>query len=140
MKTVPSSSGLRLPKARSGVLTPSHARAKKQEREAAHRMLVAGSGNGRVKGDCRMKGVVRLECKTTSKVSYALSRDLVQRIEAAAVAGGEVPAFEIEFCDKQGRKECSVLVVPSWVLEELIVREQNNNADVSTSIPSPSRR
>ena len=111
---------LKIAKSKQGQLTPSHSRAKQQEAEAAKRMMVAGSGNQRVKGDCRLRKIVRLECKTTKQKSYALTRDLVQRIERSAVAGDETPAFEIEFCDEQGNKEMSLLVMPSWALEEFI--------------------
>ena len=117
---------LKIPKAAQGALTPSHARAKKQELEAAKRLLVRGSGCGSVKGDVRLKGITRLECKTTKHKSFALSRELVERIESAAMGAGEVPAFEIEFCSEDGVKELSCLVMPTWVLNEYL----NNQNDV----------
>ena len=111
---------LRIPKDRQGALTPSHSRAKEQELEAAQRFLVKGSGNGDTKGDVRLKRIVRLECKTTKRKSYAITRELVEKIEASALATGEAPAFEIEFCTPQGKKIMSCLVMPTWVLSEYI--------------------
>lgn len=98
--------------------SPSHTRAKEQEREIAAR-LVPRSGAGDVKGDVRVKNVLRIECKTTKNKSFSVTLDMLRKIEDAAVSAGEMPALIIEFNDGQGNKIGDVAVVPSYVLNEL---------------------
>ena len=113
----------------SGKLTPSHLRSKAQEREAAQRMvMVPGSGNGAVKGDCRLKSIVRLECKTTRNKSFSVTRGMLEKIEAAAVMSAETPALEIEFCDKHGNPQLSCLIMPKWALTEFIQMKRQEEA------------
>jgi hypothetical protein len=50
------------------------------------------------KGDVRKRGDVRVECKTTSKGSYALKRSEIMKIASEALMGGaEDWAMQIEF-------------------------------------------
>jgi hypothetical protein len=44
---------------------------------------------------------------------------MVEQIEAAALATGELPAILIEFNDGAGKPIKEVAVVPSYVLQEL---------------------
>jgi Holliday junction resolvase len=70
------------------------------------------------KGDVRVAGVIRIECKTTSAKSFSITRDMIDRISDAAVASGEVPAIVVEFL-QDGMPAMSVAVVPIWVLHAL---------------------
>jgi Holliday junction resolvase len=98
-----------------------HRRSPKAERERAKSIggeVVRGSGSGKwEKADVRVRGVMRLEHKTTTKNSFSVTREMISKIEAAAMSGGEMPVIEIEFIDANGRKLSSVCVVPVYVLE-----------------------
>ncbi len=101
--------------------TDSHIRADKQEEEWATRLQggvrVPGSGAGWRKGDVE-GSVWRLECKTTGKNSFTVTREMIQKIEEAALAHSQVPALVIEFNDN-GKKVMEVAIVPTWVLENV---------------------
>lgn len=104
-------------------LTRSHRRAPKMEREVAERSggrLVARSGAGEVKGDVRIKGVARIECKVTKNKSFSVTLDMLEKIEAAGAEGAELPILVIEFVDEQGRKIKDVAVCPTYVLDSLV--------------------
>jgi hypothetical protein len=108
--------------ARKANLTQSHRRAPKQEAEIAKRVggrLTPGSGSGAVKGDVRVKGVVRIECKTTKNKSFSVTLDMLEKIEEAAASGGELPVLIIEFIDDRGRKIKEVAVCPTYVLDSI---------------------
>jgi len=100
-----------------------HRRAPKQEKECAKRIggtITPRSGAGDVKGDVRIKGYARIECKTTLQKSFSITRELVRKIEEAALASqGELPAFCIEFLNPDGERDCEIAVVPVFVLEML---------------------
>jgi hypothetical protein len=99
--------------------TASHVRADAQEEEWAERIggrRVPGSGSGPRKGDVE-SGVWRLECKTTGKKSFTVTREMIQKIEEAALAHGETPAIIVEFNDGNGKKEIEVAIIPTWVLD-----------------------
>jgi Holliday junction resolvase len=101
---------------------PSHKRAKKQEREVAKKLggcRTPGSGNGDIKGDVRVKGFVRIECKTTGKRSFAVTMDMIEKIEAAALSAGEIPVLVVEFNDGMGHRLREVAVVPTYAIEHL---------------------
>ena len=105
-----------------GNLSNSHRRAPKQEASWAARLKgerVAASGAREVKGDVRVKRVLRLEAKTTKNKSFSVTLDMVQKIEAAAISGGELPAIVVEFTDGFGRVLGEVAVVPTYVLDEI---------------------
>lgn len=103
--------------------TAAHKRAPKQEKAWAKKgggKLTPGSGNKAVKGDVqKYRGVVRLECKTTSRNSFAISRKLIKTIEESALAHGEVPAIIIEFLHENGQPAHEIAVVPTYVLDML---------------------
>ena len=108
--------------ARTRNLTKSHRRSRDQERELAAKLggrVTPASGAGQVKGDVRVRGLMRIECKTTCKASFSVTRDMVRKIEAAALSGSEVPAIVVEFND-DGRKVMEVAVVPLYVLQGLV--------------------
>lgn len=107
-----------------GVKTSSHFRAPRQEKQAAQRLggeVVKGSGSGFEKGDVRVKGVMRLEAKCTKNKSFSVTREMISKIEAAALSAGdgEVPAMIIEFLSQDGKPLHEVAVVPTWVLDAI---------------------
>jgi hypothetical protein len=116
---------LKIPKRFAGVKTISHARSPKQEKDLAKRLgarRVGGSGCGTVKGDVRLKRVVRIECKNTLKDSFRVTFGMLEKIEHAALGSDELPVIQIEFVDAKGviRKDCCV--VPSYVLDILTAK------------------
>lgn len=99
-----------------------HFRAPDQEREIALRIggtTTPASGALDIKGDVRIKSVARIECKTTANKSFSVTREMVRKIEEAALGSGEVPALVVEFISPTGCPELSVAVVPIWVLDSL---------------------
>lgn len=94
-------------------------RSPRQERELVAR-LTPRSGAGSVKGDIRLKGIVRVEAKTTSKNSFSVTKKMLDQIEDAALATGEMPAIVIEFLDADGHPYREICVVPSYVLDNII--------------------
>lgn len=103
-------------------LNPSQIRAKKQEREVAKRLqgrLTPASGAKEEKGDVRVRGVARIECKTTKHKSFSVTLEMAQKIEEAAISTGEMPILLIEFIDDTGKPLGELAVVPSYLLEEL---------------------
>lgn len=108
---------------RTANLSPSHRRAPKQENEIAKLIKgrkTAASGAKDVKGDVRLRKVVRIECKTTKNKSFSVTLDMIETLEEAAVLTGEMPIFIIEFNDGKGRKLKDIAVCPSYVLDTLI--------------------
>lgn len=101
----------------------SHRRAPKMEKSLARRLggeTVPGSGSGNQKGDIkRCHGVFRIECKTTKNKSFSVTRDMIRKIEEAALPNREVPAIVIEFIDDTGKPQMEVAVVPMWSLESI---------------------
>lgn len=100
----------------------SHARSPQQELELANRVggrVTRGSGSGNEKGDVRVDKVIRIEAKTTKNKSFSVTQDIVNKIEAAALPNGEVPAIVVEFIDEEGRRLHELAVVPTYVLDAL---------------------
>lgn len=103
----------------------SHRHAPKMEREMAARLggrTVRGSGSGKEKGDVRVKGLLRVEAKCTKRDSFSITGPMLDKIEAAAVGAGEIPAVVVEFVDEAGKPVRSVAVMPMWAFEELTAR------------------
>lgn len=110
---------------RTANLSKSHKRAPKQEQSLALRLkglLTPASGSRDVKGDVRIKRVLRLEAKTTKNKSFSVTLEMVRKIEEAAASGAELPAIIVEFNDGFGRPICEVAVVPTYVLDEIAER------------------
>ena len=102
--------------------TQSHKRAKKQEVGLAKRLkghLTPGSGNKSIKGDVRVKGIVRIEAKTTQNKSFSVTLKMIEQIENAALSANELPIIAIEFNDGFGNRLKDICVCPSYVLEAL---------------------
>lgn len=101
--------------------TKSHKRAKKQEKEIATRIggkLVPRSGAGDTKGDCRIRGILRIEAKTTKHKSFSITQEMLDKIEEAATETGEMPVIVVEF-NEGGRKVREIAVCPTYVLDAL---------------------
>lgn len=95
-------------------------RSRRQEAALAVRVggvVTRGSGNGIMKGDVRVKGIVRIEAKSTKKKSFSITQDMITKIEHAAISAGELPVVVVEFVG--GGKTRTVCVVPMWVLDML---------------------
>lgn len=116
---------MKIPKRIIGKHYTAQKRSAKQESELASRAggkIVRGSGRGNEKGDVRVKGVVRIEAKTTSKASFSITSEMVSKIELAAVSAGEAPAIVVEFLNARGKPIHELAVVPMWVLDALTSR------------------
>lgn len=99
--------------------SPSHARAVQQEKLAAKRTggkRTPASGAGPQKGDVRLKGFLRIECKTTRHASFSVTSEMLDKLEAAAAPAGEVPMLEVEL--ELGKRRAVVL--PQWALELVV--------------------
>lgn len=93
----------------------SQKRSQQQEKKVAEELggkVQKGSGSSDfAKGDVRKMGSARVECKTTSKKSYALKLQEIQKITTEAIQGGmEGWAMQIEFQGQMGgRKKVAVI-------------------------------
>lgn len=94
-----------------------------QEKKLAKKLdngfRVPGSGRGRQKGDVRVPGALRIECKATQHKSFSITQDMLRKIDEAAAATGEVPIVQVDFLDDDGKITNSVIVAPIWVLPRI---------------------
>lgn len=72
----------------------------------------------------RVKGVARIECKTTLHKSFSVTLEMVNKIQDAANSAGEVPILLVEFNDGRGKKLGEVAVIPSYCLDEFVSRKK----------------
>lgn len=108
-------------------LSNSHRRSKRQEKQLSLAMSAKqtpASGSRDVKGDLRIKRVTRIEAKTTDKKSFSVTREMVDKIETAAVTSGEVPAIIVEFNDGISRALKSVAIIPLYALQTLLENQK----------------
>lgn len=107
--------------------SPAHRRSPKQESMLAKRgkgKLTPGSGNKTHKGDViKYNGIFRIEAKCTNNKSFSVTRDMIKKIEDAALPAGELPAIIIEFIDGRGRPTQEIAVVPTYVLDSINIRD-----------------
>ena len=114
---------MKVPKRIGGEKSVAARRSPKQESDLAKRIggrVVRGSGRGNEKGDVRVKGVLRIEAKTTSKGSFRVTKEMAEKIEMQAMSSGECPAIVVEFLGKDGKPEHELAVVPVWVLDAIV--------------------
>lgn len=108
---------------RDGINRLSHKRSPKQEKALAKRgqgRVTPASGASYQKGDVKKyNGILRIEAKTTKAKSFSVTREMVKKIEDAALPNGELPAIVVEFLGETGKPEMEVLVVPSYVLDDI---------------------
>jgi hypothetical protein len=101
----------------------SYRRSRKQEKELATRLggkKTLASGSKSEKGDVRVRGVLRIEAKTTKHKSFSVTLEMIRQIEEAALGSNELPCIVIEFNDGAGKKVKEVAVVPTYILDELV--------------------
>jgi hypothetical protein len=75
-------------------------RSREQEKQVAKDLsgrITPGSGCGNLKGDVRVRGSYRIECKNTQKNSYSLKRSEIEKIEDQAVTYSETGIMIIRF-------------------------------------------
>ncbi len=107
-----------LPKRLTGQ-TPSHARSKVQEKETANRTggkVIHRSGAGLIKGDVRIKGVARIENKTTKHNSYSVTTETIDKLYAAVAGSKEIPIMQVELNGGTHK----FLILPDMYLEDII--------------------
>ena len=96
-------------------------RSRKQERECAKKFggkVTPRSGAGAFeKGDVRIKGLARVECKTTTKKSFSVTKEIIEKMEGAAMPAGELPVLEIEFL---GNYKNKLYIMPEWAFSLLM--------------------
>lgn len=83
---------------------------------------VRGSGCGSEKGDVRVKGICRIELKTTSKLSFRVDRKIIDKIQNSVIGTGEIPCIVVEFIDGNGKILDSVSVIKTIDLKRLLDR------------------
>ena len=97
----------------------SHSYAKRHEKEIAEDIgghTTKGSGSGNEKGDVRVDGLFRVECKCTKNKSYSLKLETLQKIEEESLSSGETPLLNLRFIDDVGNKKAGYYLVPEEFL------------------------
>jgi hypothetical protein len=111
-----------------GTVHKSQQRSKYQEKSTAKALggrVTKASGSGIFeKADVRVKGIIRVESKTTIHRSFSVTQAIIDKIENQALAAGELPAMDIEILG--GQRACYVL--PRWALESLVTQVQELQA------------
>lgn len=109
---------LAIPKRLQG-MSPSHNRAKVQEKETAKRIggvQTKGSGSGHVKGDVRLKGMIRVENKTTKNKSFSVTCEHIDKLKDAVFGSGEIPMMQVEINSGSHK----FVVIPDTFLDFLL--------------------
>ena len=76
-----------------------------------------------MKGDVRLRGVVRVECKTTANKSFSVTKEIVDKLEAACFGAGEIPLIQVEICSGAHR----LIVMPDWALDLIMEAMRSRN-------------
>lgn len=97
----------------------SQRKSQQQERRVAEELggrTQPGSGSGDfAKGDVRVKGEIRAECKTTSAASYSLKlADLVKIHREAALGKLEMPVMSVQFQGPVGTSHRYAVIDWEW--------------------------
>ncbi len=80
------------------------------------------SGAKEIKGDVRLKGLLRIECKATEKSIYLLSYRVIDKIKEQALSCAELPCVQVDFIGDISKK---VYIMEMFTLpEDLINRYQ----------------
>jgi hypothetical protein len=108
----------------------------KQERRVAD--LVGGkntpaSGAKEIKGDIRLKGLLRVECKATEKPEYILTHKVIDKIKEQALTCAELPCVQVDFLGETIRK---VYILEMFTLPEEVV----NNFQLTTSLIAANKK
>jgi len=100
--------------------TDSQKRSRKQEKRLARDLggrVQPASGAGSAKGDVRVAGDVRAECKLTRAKSFNLKLSDLEKIEGEA-SGEEMPLLHLEFQGVSPHKK--YVVLPYWAFQSLM--------------------
>ena len=93
---------------------------KKQEKEIADKIggkvSKASGAGGYQKADVRKFGVVRIECKSTSKKSFRVDEKMIDKLERDCFGANEIPIIAIEILS--GKRKC--YVIRDYVLDFLL--------------------
>lgn len=110
-------------------------RSRVQEKATAERLhgrvTRASGATPYEKADVRVKGLYRVECKTTSTASYRVTEGTINALEDAAVGTDELPILEVEL--GSGRR---LYVVPAWAMEDLLERARKSTLASSNRSPN----
>ena len=60
---------------------------------------------------------MRIEAKTTKNKSFSVTRDMIRKIEDAALTNNEIPVMVIEFINEQGKPE---MRMKCWSSSQLV--------------------
>lgn len=73
--------------------------------------VVPRSGAGMIKGDVRVKGKYRVECKTTVKPGFRVTLEMLNKLDDAGTGAGEESIFVVEFLDEDGKtlRQCAIV-------------------------------
>lgn len=115
-------SNLKLPKRMQG-LDNTHDRSKVQEAGLARQLggrTTIGSGNKHEKGDVRLKGLTRIECKNTHEQGFRVTTEMIAKIGQAATGAGEIPFMQVDLGVKDGKAMESFYVLPK-AFEPLLI-------------------
>ena len=121
-----------------GKLKSAYKRAPKQEKETVARLkgrAIPASGSKFRKGDAEVPDVVRIECKATEADSFRVTKDMLRKIENAAVGSGQFAMIEIEFVDAKQNVLFSCCVMKRSAVTSLI----NRVTDAEGSAPTDRR-
>lgn len=102
----------------------SHDYARQQEIDTAEAYggyPTSGSGSGNVKGDVRVKGKYRIECKCTTNKSYALNYEYLENFIEQAASSGEDPIMQVHFITEMGIKKRGYLVIPEEFIKGKLI-------------------
>lgn len=89
-------------------------RSREQEKLVAKDLsgkVTPGSGCGNLKGDIRVEGSYRVECKNTQKNSYLLKREDIEKIEDQGITYSEIGFMVIRFNRNEEHKTDKQVVV-----------------------------
>ena len=93
---------------------------KKQEKEIADKIggkvSKASGAGGYQKADVRKFGVVRVECKSTSKKSFRVDEKMIDKLESDCFGANEIPVIAVEILN--GKRK--VYVIPDYALDMLL--------------------
>lgn len=114
---------------RSTLTSTAYKHSPKQEKRIAKKVggyRTPASGSKRQKGDVRIPGIVRIECKATQKKSFSVTREMLTKIDEATGATGELPILQVEFLDEHGKLDGAFAVVSVEIIERLIANARED--------------
>lgn len=79
-----------------------------------------GSGNKDTKGDVRITRVMRIECKATTKKSFSITREMLDKLKYDCLGFDEIPCIQVDFISPRGEIIEQVAVTPINIIRTLI--------------------